>query len=61
MIPMTHSTLTCPTNTSKNRELPYNSLGFVSNTEDRLNGVYNIMRGLSYLWKVMGSWLEVLQ
>jgi hypothetical protein len=58
MVSMIHSTLTCPTNTSMDREMPWNSLGFVSNTGGRLNRVYNIMRGMSYLWEVLESWLE---
>jgi hypothetical protein len=40
------------------REMPQNSLGFVLNTGGGLNRVYNIMRGMSYLWGVLGSWLE---
>ena len=30
----------------------------MANTGGRLNRVYNIMRGMSYLWEVLGSWLE---
>jgi hypothetical protein len=57
MVPMSYDNLECATNTSKIKVALIN-LCLTLNTGVRLNGVHNIMRGLSYLWKALGSWLE---